>query len=503
MPLVKFGEYLPDQPDYQNPGSNNIRNCLPVTPDSYGPMYNLMPFTGALGARCQGGMFVRDSSGNLNAFAGTASKLYNLPSGNTSWSDVSLGGGYTVSADQNWQFAAFDQRVIACQFGNAIQTFLMGTDVAFSNLSASAPTARYVAVARDFVVVANTTDGTYGARPQRVWWSAIGDATSWPTPGTTAAAQVQSDYQDLLGEGGWNQGIVGGLAGADLGIFQERRIWRGSYVGSPAIFSFTLADAARGCPAPGSIVQAGGVAFYLSDMGFFAFDGIQSVPIGDQKVDQTFWADVDTNYLYRICAAADPLNKIVMWAYPGAGNTGGTPNRILAYHYAIQKWTLIDTIQLEWLTKGATGGYTLDQLYTSLGYSLDNLPYPLDSRAWTGGRLTLGAFDTSHKFGFFSGASLAATLETSETQLNENGQAFVNRVWPMVDTANAQIAIGYRNRLADSPTYTPATGVTSTSGSAGVRATGFFHRARVTVPAADTWSHAQGVQFDFRSAGSR
>jgi hypothetical protein len=117
--------------------------------------------------------------------------------------------------------------------------------------------------------------------------------------------------------------------------------------------------------------------------------------------------------------------------------------------------------------------------------------------------LQLAAFDTSHKMGFFAGASLAATLDTSEANLTDKGQTHISRVWPMVDTSAATVAVGRRNRLADAVTWGTTTTMNSTTGSAGVRSTGTFQRARVQIPAGSVWSHAQGVQFDARSAGKR
>lgn len=499
--LVQFGEFQPDQPDYNNPGSSNIKNVLPVTKDSYGPMPSLGSYSSTLALPCIGSAFMRDKAANVDGFAGTTAKLYRLSGGSTTWADVSLSGGYTVAGGETWNFAVMDQRVTAWNINTAAQTFLVGTDSLFSNLSASAPQARYATVVKDFLFVGNTTDSTNGARPQRVWWSALGDGTSWPTPGTVTATQVQSDFQDLLGDGGWVQGLAAGLAGADVAIFQERRIWRGMYVGSPDIFSFQMVDAGRGTPIPGSIVSGSGVAYYISDTGFMAFDGQTAVPIGDQKVDNFFWSDVDQNHLFNVSAAISPTQKMVFWAYPGAGSNGGIPNKIMVYHYTLNRFTIIDLITLQRLATGMTVGFTLDQL-NPFG-TLETLPYSLDSRVWTGGRLQIGAFNTSNAFGFFDGMNLAATLDTTEAEINDNAITYVNRAWAECDASTAQVAVGYRNRTADPVTFTAAQTINTTTSSIGVRATGRFHRARVTIPSGANWNFAQGVDFDARTAGKR
>lgn len=514
--MIPLGPWTPDQPSYRNPGSNTMLNCVPRTINSYGPAPSTAAVTDPLDARCQGAVYVRDASGNVHGFAGDAGKLYTITSG-TTWSDVSKTGGYTTASDAMWKFGIFGERVIATNFTDPIQSFVMGVDTAFDDLAAAAPSARYVAQVREFLMVANTSDGTDGPVPQRVWWPAVDDPTYWPTPGTDAAAQVQSDYQDLVGPGGWNQGIVGGLSSADAVIFQERAIYRCVYIGPPAIFSFSVLAGGRGTPAPGSIVQVGEQAFYLSDNGFYATDGLQTVGIGDGQVDKTFWSMVDQNNLFRITAASDPLNKLIYWAFPGPQNTSGNPNYIIVYNYELKRWSLIEQAT-EVMMQALTTGYTLEEL--DFFGTLETLPFPLDSRAWTGGRLNLACFDNTHSMALFSGMPLAATMDSSEANLNNQGLAHISRVWPLVDaqpTINLPpgaitfssdqppmtVTMGQRNRLADPVTWRTPTAITSTTGSAPVRSTAMYQRARIQIAAGAIWQNAQGLEVDWRPAGNR
>lgn len=493
--MVPFGEWLPDQPEFRNTGALTMTNVLPRTLASYEPARALSAVTGALTNRCQGAIYARQSDGSVSGYAGDETALYVQSA--ASWVDSSKPGGYTTSIDERWAFMVFGENVLATNFTDPIQTF---SATAFNDLSHDAPRARYMARVKDFVMVANTSDGVSGNTPQRVWWPAIDDPTNWPVPGSLSAAALQSDYQDLLGEGGWNQGIVGGLSGADVAIIQERCVWRGMYIGPPLIFTFDVVESARGTPAPGSIVSVGPIVYFLSDDGFYAFDGARSIGIGDGKVDRTFWADVDQSYLYRITSAADPLNKIIYWAYPGPQNDEGLPNRILAFHYGIGRWAKLEQ-SVEFMVQALTLGYTLDQL-DPFG-TLETLPFSLDSRAWTGGRLNLAAFDPSHMLALFSGESLAATMDTAEAQLNPKGSAIVSRAWPLVDAAEAEMAIGSRDRLVDSVTWTAPVPITSTTGSSPLRSTGRYQRARVTIPAGSLWRNGQGVDFEARPAGRR
>jgi hypothetical protein len=498
--FIPVAEYMPDQPDLQNPGSAYVRNCLPRTAQSYGPMPSLAAYSNGLTARCQGAFACQDTAGNVNAFAGDAGQLYRLVGGTTGWADVSKPGGYATGNDQRWSPSLFGARVLMTNFADPIQSFIIGASSSFTDLATAAPRARYLAVVRDWLVAGNTFDPVDGSQPQRVWWPAIDDPTNWPTPGTSAAAAVQSDFQDLVGDAGWVQGIVGNLGTADGAVFQERGIVRMNYVGPPAIFSFTTAEGARGTPAPGSIAQLGAIVYYLGEDGFYAFDGSRSTPIGANKIDKTFFADLDQSYFSRISSAVDPINKLCLWAYPGIGNSGGNPNRILAYNWSLDRFTISD-LASELIFCSLSFGASLDGL-DATGFTLETLPFSLDSRAWTGGRILLSAFDASHRLNYFTGANLAATVDTGEAQLFPGTRAVVTNARPIVDGGTPSVALGTRERVVDAVSYGPAVAIDAI-GNAPQRAAARYHRARLAVPAGASFTHISGVEIDAVPEGRR
>ena len=498
--MIKFGPFAPDLPDYASGGADVVKNVVPRTDNSYGPVGALTAYSGALTARCQGTLFVRDTDGSSYGFAGDASKLYKLSAGSTSWADVKKVGGYTTGTDERWSFALYGRTVIATNYTDAAQAYVMGTSALFDDLSSGAPKARYVCVNDLFVILANTVDGTYGTKPQRVWWSAIDNPGSWPTPATAAALQVQSDYRDLPGEGGQIQGMVSGLSACDVAVFQEHAVFRGLRVGAPAVYDFKQVENARGCVAPGSIARLGPVAFYLADDGFYAFDGASSTPIGRDKIDAWVWGQINQSYLYRVTSTVDPQRKLVLWAFPGAQSSGGTPNLMVVFNYGNGEWSYIEQ-DVEILCQSSSFGYTLEQL-DSFG-TLETLPYSLDSRAWVGsGRALLSGFTTAHKLGLFSGSNMEATLETAEAQPAPNARAVVCGVRPIVDVASSSVTMGTRGLLSDVVTWGTTVAMDAT-GRAPQRAEGRFHRARVTIPAGADWLHAQGVEFEAVARGYR
>lgn len=496
--MIPFGEYLPDLPTYQNSGATIAKNVIPLSVASYGPLSSLIPITAAMTNRCQGAYTGKDYAATVYTFAGDVSKLWHLKSDYT-WEDLSKAAGYTVAADSMWEFVQYGNRVVAVAWGNNLQSYVMGTSALFADLSATAPQARYVAIIRDFLVVANTYDGVGGNQPTRVWWPAIDDPTNWPTPGTAAALLVQSDYQNLA-EGGWIQGIVGAVGGADGAVFMEEAIYRMGYEGPPTVFRFDKVEKQRGTVVPGSIINVGTAAFYLGHDGFFAFDGSQSVPIGFNKIDKTFYNDYDPTYYYRVVAAADIVNKIVVWAYPGVGNTGGRPNRLLIYNWAANRWSLAE-LDIEYILRSYSASYTLDGL-DATGYNIDTLPYSLDSRYWTGGSLLFSGIDQNHKLGIFSGSSLAASLETGEIDGGKGQRLFVTGIRPLVDGGTVTAGVGYRDTTGGTTTYTAATAA-GADGICPQRISARYARAQVNIAAAGTWTHAQGVEVNMQPDGER
>lgn len=494
--MIPFGEWLPDRGDFENPGLTVATNVLPKTQDSYGPFPDLTVYSNALTARCQGAFAGRSAAGNVTNFSGDATKLYTL-SGAT-WSSVNT--GFSTATDESWRFTQFGEFVIATNLTDEPKKWTLDSSSAFSQLSSGAPKARYAAnINPGFLMFGNTVDGTDGAVPNRVWWSGIGDATSFLTPGSAAAQAVQSDFNDMPA-GGWVQGIIGAVGGADGVVFMDTSIYRAQYQGPPDVFGFYEVERARGTPAPGSIINVGSMAFYLGEDGFYVFDGSRSIPIGNTKIDKTFYSTLDQSYFHRISSAVDPINKLVFWAYPTSSASSGNPDRILCYNWELGRWSEAE-INCELIYRSLSQGYTLDSLDT-YSTDLDALPFSLDSRVWTGGRLILSAFNADHKLAFFTGSNLAATLETSELTGQSGRRVLIQGVRPMVDGGTITSAIGYRDTPQASLTYTTAT----SAGSNGVcpqRISTRYARARVSIAAGGTWTHALGFEPTFRQEGLR
>lgn len=500
--LVK--PWRPDLPDLGG-YSAHVVNVIPLTQMSYGPARGLTKYgTSALPAKCLTGTSASDSAGNPAIFAGTAANLYRMASGATTFSSVSKSANaYTVANTHAWSFAQVGNNLIATNVADAIQSFVLGSSSAFADLSADAPKAKYAAGIKSFLMVANTFDGIDGAVPGRAWWSAINDPTSWPTIGSAAAAAAQSDYNDIIGQSGAVTGIVGNLGTADGALFLEHGVFRIVYTGPPQVFDFFPAEGARGCLAPQSIVQVGSLVYYLGEDGFYVFDGTNSIPIGANKFDKTFFSMLNTTNIYRVVGASDPVNRLIYWAFPSTSSVTGNPDYILVYNWYTKEASLLET-SCETLFRTVSLGYNLDTLHNT-GYNLDTLPFSLDSTTWVGGITQLGGVDTTHFYSVFNGANLAASVDTEEIQPFPGQRTLVTMGRALADSVEYSISIATRNIQTESSNYGAPYSVNTSRrvGTCPMRRNARYIKARIAFPAGSTFFQIFGVELDVAPAGKR
>lgn len=493
--FIPVGEWLPDFPSFQNPGALVARNVIPAA-NSYIPFPQANNVSSnVLGGRAQGAIVAIDQTNASYNYAGDVSALYVLVSGN-SYSVVTrlVGGAYTVAADDYWEFVQWGQTVIAVngRTGNDPQQISLGA-ANFALMSGAPDKASHLAVIRDFVVMGSTS-----ASPQEVRWSAINNANSW-----TADPATLADSQQLLGDGGFIQRIIGGEYGI---IMQERAIYRMTFVGSPLIFQFDQVHRGVGALVPQAVTTYKNLVFFLSENGFYSFDGSNLIPIGANKVDRYFFDNVDIDSIQRITSEIDPTNKIVAWAFRSTSSTtpNNNSNNILLYQWELGRWSMVEDVNIEIITRHKSLGYTLDGL-DSISTDLDSILISLDSPTWNSGSLLISAFNNSHRLVSFDGSSMQATVDTNERQLNEYHRSMVREIWPVVhNTSVSTIAVSTltRNTFTDAVNTGSSMAINST-GFAPTRSSARYHRFRVQVSAGAGYSDIQGVMVDASREGMR
>lgn len=486
MTAVPFGDYRPDIADLDTQFTKSLTNVLPRA-DGYGPFPDFSSYTGALPAACRGFFIGRKTDGSVAVFAGTSTKLYILDATALTWTDASLGSGVyaALSSTDQWQFAQFGNFVLATQANAVLQEFDLTSSTNFANTAGSPPQAKYISIVNRFVLLTGLT-----SNPYRIQWSGLNDRTNW-TSGINS-----SDFQDFP-----DGGVVRGSAGGEYGIvFQDAAIRRMTYTpGNPVIFIIERIAEDHGLYAPYSLIKTSDKIFYLSPHGFETLTPTSPpVPIGKERVDRTFLADLDKGNLQLLLGAADPRSSRVYWAYKSNSGTAGLFDKIICYDWALQRFSPI-TVSGEYLASISQPGLTLESLDNISG-SLDALPFSLDDVA-TSVTPEIAAVNSAHKLGFFRGLNLEATLDTAEQ--NGAGQRFfVQGYRVLADAPTVYGSISYRENQSGTASQL-AESTMNARGFVPLRRSTRYARGRIRIPAATIWTYANGLEPEFTSAGRR
>jgi hypothetical protein len=531
---IAFTEWTPDLAGV----AENLSVAQNVVATALG--YNPFPLAvnySAAASESLNNVFAGKFSSTTNVFAGGATKLFKLDGADLSMDNVSKTGNY--SNVSKWNFAQFGDTIIAANNVNKLQGYTLGSSTLFADLDASAPVAEYVTVVRDFVVAASLDSGT---NANKVQWSNINDASNW-----TSGAASQSDFQ-IIADGGNIHGITGGEIGL---IFLDRAIVRMSYIGSPLFFQFDTISRGVGCVEGNSVVQYGGMSYFLGEDGFYSCDGSKVTPIGTQKVDSWFYANANISQLNLMSSTIDPIRKIVVWKFID----NFAQNTLLIYNWQVQKWSSCTT-DVDYVAGSASAGQTLEGLaaaylitsgsftigksYTieSLGTTnftligaadnvvgarftatgvgtgtgtaidllaaeasnrtMDTLTTSLDDALWTGGKFLFAGARTN-RIVTFTGANSTATLTTGD--IGSEATSVVTLARPVVDNGSGSVAIASRMLLSAVPqlgSYVAADSENRVS----LRSSGKYHRLSVH-PTGDRWSNAIGIDIDITPQGTR
>jgi len=487
---LPFGEFLPDAPDYKNPGCVIADNCFPSS-GGYSPFKGAEATGDLIDEVVQGAREFFRNDGRSVIVGGTSTKLFVLVGGTLTETT-----GYSAIGDgEQWTFAQFNLLIIATAPNNAPQYLTtIESDVTWSALPGSPPTAKVNGRVGTFHML-----GNIASAPSRIQWSAENDPTAaWVTDRLlqSGLAEMQVEYGEITGITGDRYPL----------IFQQRAISRIDPVGPPTVFQIATIEEARGSIAPGSIVTVGWMTFFLSHDGFFATDGAQVSPIGTQRVNEWFFSNVSEPDRFRTHGAIAWGNQSIVWTfYPASDPTAYT--RQIIYSWAENRWST-GSLSVDRLVENKTNATTLEELDALFPSGLETVTPNMDSSFWLGKLRTLSAFiqdgSGNSEMNLLKGDALAANFETSENEPKPGSRVSANAVLPIVENVSENTT-GYvvTRALKGATEVTSTATAINSSGACPVRADGRFMRAGITIPAAASWDKAQGVQVELRASGRR
>lgn len=476
-----LGEWLPDFPDYKNPGCLVAENVIPV-PGGYGPQYGLLAQSQTATGAILGAKLMFASNGSPIVVGGTTTRLFKNLAGTVSQTTI------VTATTEPWDFCRFNDFVVATNVAN--NPYCMDdldTDTAWTGLAATAPKARYCERIEDFLML-----GGIDGSPSRIQWSPFNSPGGVWTP----ARLTQAGYANLDKALGGVQRIVGGRYPM---IFQERGVQRIEYVGPPTVWRVTEIEGARGCIAPFSVVRLGYITYYIAQDGFWSTDGNSFEQIGGSRVNKWFFDNVTLSDISKTHGTVDFENSCIVWSFV----SGGGFTRFIRYSYTENRWSH-GRVTVSRLVETVAGDVTLEQL-SALYPSIEDVPVSLDDPRWKGRNRTLAAFvdgTTTTDLNLFTGERLAAEIETGEFQLIPGRRVTTKRARPLGEGGQhwqvAPVAIG-NDRVETGGAFSSV----MEGGWAAIRSDGMTMRLKMRAPAGANWTTIQGVQPDVRPSGGR
>lgn len=479
---VPFADYGPDASEYDPSFSSVVANVEPHQ-TGWGPFPDWAAIGTSLGAQCRGAITVRKTDGSTALYAGTSTGLYLYNTASANWTDVTrlVGGAYAVEANWYWSFHQFGDQLIACNGVDANQYIDVDVGANFAAL-ANSPIAYWVSSMGDHLLLGRLASNLRG-----IAWSGVNDATFW------TYGENGSDEQTLP-DGGDVQGIVGSPDGAV--ILQQAAMREIVRTGGTFLFEVKVIHEKLGCSAPFSITKVMNTFFWYDQSGFYM--GKEAKPIGAERVNR---------YVGRTCSeptmvrgAVDPNRNIIWWIMDLADSTV----EVLGFDWVVGKWTRL-TIQIDYIFSAISPGYTIDDL-TTLGYTFDTTPYPLDSPFWRGtGIQSLAGFSSAGAFGYFDGANAAATMETNDIEFAPGWTSYVHsfRAQGNAAAANSSGQIGTRQFPGATISWSASVSADDETGRIWKQSRGSTHRFRLSIAAEAEWENMTHLLAWHRRGGMR
>ena len=486
---IPYGEWLPDLPELNNPGAVEALNVLPIE-GGYSPFPSLV--TGAaLPAVVRGATSVVSAADIVQIYAGTVGGLY------TKFGSIDTPFIHLLttpsSEDNAWKFVRVNEQMVMIHPEHDPMRTPVGSTTPPVVLGGAPPRAACGAQVNDFLMLGNLlidTDDDNNYFPSRIRWSGFNNIDlPWISDPIT-----QADFQDMPAEGG----PVIAIAGRDGGtVFQARMISRVTYRGPPTIFDITTMEDKRGAIARDCVVDIGPYQYFIAEDGFFQWNGTNSTPIGDSRVNRYFFSRLQYGRRNRIVGAPDFVNGCVHWAFPTS--TSGVLDEIITYSYRENRFAHTK-VPLEYIFNSALSNVTAEELTAPA----ESYTVSFDSPAFrSGGRARLAGFSASSAYGLFQGPNMEAAIATGEFSAPEGRRIFVNHARPLIDVQAPAVTmqIAMRDQMIGESVVYGDPVYQEIDGQCSIFADARYMRFRTNIPAGIPWQHAVGVQISRKPSG--
>jgi hypothetical protein len=147
-------------------------------------------------------------------------------------------------------------------------------------------------------------------------------------------------------------------------VFTDSSLYAGQYVGTPAVWTFTLVGETQSIVSPNAATYSNGAAYWMGYGKFYKYDGAMTTLRCDIK--KYIFDNIDPNqYLQVTCGTNEQFNE-VWWFYTSVNSTNGLNDSYAVYNYDQDIWYYGSLCRTAWLQNGlfqypvgATGYNTL------------------------------------------------------------------------------------------------------------------------------------------------
>jgi hypothetical protein len=469
---IALGEWMPDLHDLKFPNLANAKYLEPV-----GVVYKTFePLITTGGPAMPGALYPR----GLGLAIGDSGPVYYV-GGDRIYRSQSGGAFSAMSStllSAQYDFLQYDDlEIVALSSHNNAVYHTIGSASNFATLGSAtgqAPGAARIGRINQFVFLGDLASVTAG---NSVMWSGIDQPLSWPTPNSATAIAQQSGEQYLDSRFGE---VTGFANGDQFGlIFQKSAITRVNYVGPPVVFQFDKISEQIGCPYPRSIVQVGGMTYFIAANGIHRTNGVEVENIGMDRVNNFFVNAHGSSAKERVYGAHNRYRNLIYWTFCDTSDVDSTPSGLIIYNHVSNRFT--------WAAQICNGIYST---YGGEGYAARNI-------SGFGAGFTLGACQSTAN-------SVPSSIETGDIEFTPGGFTRLDGAKLIVD-ATAGAIVGYskiRNEiLSNQLTSSAASTTNSATGFADFRREARYHRMLWEV--AGTFTQAQAMEFRAKPSGSR
>ena len=215
-----------------------------------------------------------------------------------------------------------------------------------------------VSDASRFLIVFGTNDTastTYN--PLLVRWSDQESITTWtPSPTNQAGSYTLSHGTTIITALQMNQQIL---------VYTDSSLYAMQYVGTPAVWGFTLVGANQSIASPNAVAYANGTAYWMGHGKFYMYDGVMKTLSCDLR--KYIFDNINTSQYNQVCSGTNEQFNEVWWFYTSNNSTNTLNDSYVVYNYLEDIWYFGSLSRTAWLENGlyqypfaATGAnYTL------------------------------------------------------------------------------------------------------------------------------------------------